>query len=329
MKLFFTYLRSKRLTLLACLLFAVIFAGAFALYRLPLAAALYPSGLCILLGCIVLALDFSRVKRRHKLFSELQARMETVIDVLPEPRSVAEQDDLALLRELCRQAADMRSSDSLKYRDMVEYYTAWAHQIKTPIAAMKLALQNEDSPLSRRLSSDLFRIEQYVEMVLAFLRLDSDSSDYVFRECALDAVIRRSVRSFAPEFIGRKLRLEFIPTDFTTVTDEKWLAFVLEQLLSNALKYTREGSIRIAMDTPGVLRISDTGIGIAPEDLPRIFERGYTGYNGRTDKSASGIGLYLCRRVCKNLGIGISAESEVGVGTAISLDLTQYSPGFE
>ena len=324
MKLFFAYLRSRALLLIVCAVFALIFCGAFVLYRLPAAAALYPASLCLLLGIAALLFDFFRVKKRHALLSGLQARAETVIDLLPEPRSLAEQDDQALIRALCRQSAEDRSRDSLKYRDMVEYYTVWAHQIKTPIAAMKLTLQNEDSPLSRRLSSDLFRIEQYAEMVLAFLRLDEGSSDYVLRETELDAIIRGAVRKFAPEFIGRKLRLDFTPTDYRTVTDEKWLSFVLEQLLSNALKYTREGSIRIAMDVPGLLSVSDTGIGIAPEDLPRIFEKGYTGYNGRTEKSATGIGLYLCRRVCGNLGIGISAESEVGVGTVIRLDLTQY-----
>ena len=325
MKLFFAYLRSKCLTLAVCLLFALIFFGAFALYRLPVAAALYPSALCLLLGCTALGVDFFRVKQRHELLSGLQARLETAIDVLPEPRSIAERDDQALLRALCRQAAEERNADSLKYRDMVEYYTVWAHQIKTPIAAMKLTLQNEDSPLSRQLSADLFRIEQYVEMVLAFLRLDDDASDYVLREYPLDGIIRSTVRKFAPEFIGRKLRLEYAPVEYTAVTDEKWLSFVLEQLLSNALKYTREGSIRIAMDAPGILTVSDTGIGIAPEDLPRIFEKGYTGYNGRTESSATGIGLYLCRRVCGNLGIGISAASEIGVGTTIRLELTQYS----
>ena len=140
MKLFFAYLRSKRLTLAVCLLFALIFFGAFALYRLPVAAALYPSAICLLLGCAALAVDYSRVKQRHELLSGLQARLETVIDVLPEPRSMAEQDDQALLRELCRQAAEERTAGNLKYRDMVEYYTVWAHQIKTPIAAMKLTL---------------------------------------------------------------------------------------------------------------------------------------------------------------------------------------------
>ena len=207
---------------------------------------------------------------------------------------------------------------------MTEYYTAWAHQIKTPIAAMHLTLQNEDTPSARRLSAELFRVEQYVEMVMTYLRLEPGSSDYVFRACALDGVIREAVKKFSHEFIDRRLRLDFEPTGLTVVTDEKWLGFVLEQLLSNALKYTRQGGIRIGLSAPRMLYIADTGIGIAPEDLPRIFERGYTGRTGRIDRRASGIGLYLCRRVCERLGVGISAQSEPGRGTRVFLDLEQY-----
>ena len=189
---------------------------------------------------------------------------------------------------------------------------------------MRLTLQNEDTPLSRKLTSDLFQIEQYVEMVLAFMRLDSDSSDYVFKEYDIDAIIKQAVTKFASEFIDRKIRLKYEPIDQTVITDEKWFSFVIEQLLSNALKYTRKGSIKIYMQKPMTLCIEDTGIGIAPEDLPRIFEKGYTGYNGRKDKKASGIGLYLCKRICSNLKIDLYVTSELDQGTTIHINLEQY-----
>lgn len=172
-------------------------------------------------------------------------------------------------------------------------------------------------------------IEQYVEMVLAFLRLDSDSSDYVFKMHELDPLLRQSIRRFSSEFINRKLSLSYTPPSdengtLQMITDDKWFCFVIEQLLSNALKYTRTGTISIFFSQPKVLCIKDTGIGIAPQDLPRVFEKGYTGCNGRTDKKASGLGLYLCKRICKNLGIGISITSEVDNGTCVYLSLDQY-----
>ena len=206
---------------------------------------------------------------------------------------------------------------------MTDYYSLWVHQIKTPIAAMDLLLQEDDSPRRGELEMELLKIGQYVEMVLSYLRLDSDSTDYVLREYPLDDILRQAVRKFAKMFILKKITLDFQETGKTVLTDEKWLLFVVEQVLSNALKYTREGSITITMEHPKTLVIRDTGIGIAPEDLPRIFEKGYTGYNGRGDQKASGLGLYLCRTICKRLGHTITASSVPDHGTAIRITLEQ------
>ena len=186
---------------------------------------------------------------------------------------------------------------------------------------MRLNLQSEDTAFARRISEDLFRIEQYVEMVLCYLRLDSGSTDYIIREYDLDSIIKQAIKRFAPQFIRRRIQLFYEPVHASVLTDEKWLLFVMEQVLSNALKYTESGSITIVLEAPLTLCIRDTGIGIAPDDLPRIFEKGYTGYNGRSDKKASGIGLYLCRRICKNLGHTITALSSLDAGTEIRLGL--------
>lgn len=324
MELFLSYLKARRRYFILTAFFALLFIIAFALYRLPIMAVIYPMALCLLFGTVFCAVDFSRFKSRHRLMCDVKKLGAAMADALPAADSLPEEDYQELVRALCREAMEIQVNDTAAYRDMVDYYTVWAHQIKTPIAAMKLSLQGEDSALSRRLSSDLFRIEQYVEMVLAFLRIDSDYSDYVFRQHDLDAIMRQSVRKFAPEFIGRKIGLEYEEVHRDIISDEKWLGFVFEQLLSNALKYTREGSVKIYLRDEDTLCIADTGIGIAPEDLPRIFDKGYTGANGRQDKAASGLGLYLCRKICDRLGIGISAESEIGKGTVICLDLRQY-----
>ena len=159
---------------------------------------------------------------------------------------------------------------------------------------------------------------------LVYIRLDG-GSDLVLRSCSVDAIVRASVRRFAGEFITHRLKLDYTPLDVSCVTDEKWLRFVVEQVLSNALKYTREGGISIYLEAPKTLVIRDTGIGIAPEDLPRIFEKGFTGYNGRGDQKACGLGLYLCRRVCAKLGHTITAESTPDHGTAIRIGLDQQA----
>lgn len=323
MQLLRTYLKQHRLGITAILLFCLIFFTVFSLYHLPLEAIAYPLLLCILIGAGFVAYDFHKTSAKHRRLWKIRKSSATLLTDFPQATTIADADYQEIIRLLTAQQAQLETGMTLRYSHMVDYYTAWAHQIKTPIASMRLHLQNEDSQLSRRLSADLFRIEQYVEMVLMFLRLDSDTTDYVIQEYDLDPIVRSTVKKFAGEFISRKLRLEYEPLNTKVFTDEKWLSFVIEQLLSNALKYTQTGSITISLERPGTLCIQDTGIGIAPEDLPRIFEKGYTGYNGRTDKTASGIGLYLCKRICQNLGASISAESTPDQGTVMRIHFPQ------
>ena len=324
---FSMYLKTKKRLLLTALLCIALFAAAFALYHLPFAALLYPSVLCLLFCGGVFVWDYLRQKRRHQAFWNTFSA--EVPPAAPFPGDTVEAKDYAeAIAKLYHALAESDAAAAEKYTEMVDYYTVWAHQIKTPLAAMKLSLQNEDSALSRQLSADLFRIEQYVEMVLAFLRLGSDSSDYVLRPCKVDDVLKQSLRKFAPEVIGRKLSLSYTPADATVVTDEKWLAFLVEQLLSNSLKYTKTGGITLSF-ADHTLTIADTGIGIAAEDLPRVFDKGFTGYNGREDKTASGLGLYLCKRVCDALNIRIALSSQVGNGTAVTLTFDQTQTEFE
>lgn len=323
MDLFLKYLKQKLWLFVVGGTFSLIFTVSFFLYHLPVEAVIYPTLLCAFIGLFVLIFDFLRVKDRHKELAQIKSIPDAITATFPADNNIQNEDYREVIRLLCEEHNQYKSETNYKYTDMIDYYTVWAHQIKTPIAAMRLTLQNEDTPLTRKLTNDLYRIEQYVEMVLTFLRLNSDSTDYVFKEYDLDNILKSAVKKFSSEFIGRKLRLIYDPLNTSVITDEKWLSFVIEQVLSNALKYTPSGSITISLVGEKTLRIEDTGIGIAPSDLPRIFENGYTGFNGRTDKTASGIGLYLCRRVCNNLGHTITANSTVDVGTAIDIDLTQ------
>ena len=326
--MFGAYVKENRKLVVALTVYTAVFALVFWLYRLPLGAVGYAALVCLFLLLVWFAVDYRRFAARLRLLRRLEQEITLSTEQLPEPDGALEAQYQALVRALDADRRAQMTRSQRSYQDLVEYYTVWAHQIKTPIAAMELTLRQEDSPQARRLLGELSRIEQYVEMALTYLRLESAESDYVFRDCALDPIIRQSVKRFSAEFIGRKIRLDYEPADYTLVTDEKWLGFVLEQLLSNALKYTRAGSVRIFLQN-GTLCIADTGIGIAPEDLPRIFEKGYTGLNGRTDRKATGLGLYLCRRVCENLGIGLRAESAPGTGTTVFLELSQRQRRFE
>lgn len=324
MKLFFSYLCGRWRVLGLFFALFVVYLVSFFLYRLPVAAVLYPSALFFLCGGGALLIDFFHVRKKHLQLQAMKHTDAALMSVPDGSGSVCEADYCEIIDGLRAQSVALVNTAKNRYTQTVEYFTLWAHQIKTPIASMQLSLQNEDTIYTRRLRAELRRVEQYVEMVLTYLRLDSEESDYVFHTCDLDDLLRESIRSFSAEFIDRHLKLVYEPTNRTIVTDEKWFSFLVGQLLSNALKYTPSGEIRIFMSDADTLCISDTGIGIAPEDLPRVFEKGYTGYNGRIDRQASGIGLYLCRRICEKLSVGIRITSLVGKGTSVFLQLEQY-----
>ena len=320
MELFLRYLKSRRGVLLLFAAFTLILASSFLLYHLPAEAVLYPAALCLLLGTVVLVLDYNSVRRRHQVLANLR-EMDSE---LPEVRDIEAADYRELVRLLREMNREVRTKAETDRNAIVDYYTLWVHQIKTPIAAMRLRLQDEDSDLARSLLTDLGRIERYVAMVLTYLRLEDGSTDYVIRETDLDSILRPVLRQFAGEFISRRLKLDYTPAGIQVLTDEKWLSFVVEQVLSNALKYTPEGTVSVFLEAPATLCIRDTGIGISPEDLPRVFERNYTGPAGRMDRRASGIGLNLCKRVCDNLGHGLSLQSAPDQGTTVRIDLNTH-----
>ena len=302
-----------------------VFAAVFALYDLPLEAVAYAGVLCLALGLVLFAVGYSRFLRRPRELRQLLRQTGEKALPLPPARGLLEEDYQALLGAVCRDRARLAAEHENRLRELTDYYSLWAHQIKTPIAAMDLLLQEDGSPHRGELEMELLKIGQYVEMVLSYLRLDSDSTDYVLREYPLDDILRQAVRKFAKMFILKKITLDFRETGKTVLTDEKWLLFVVEQVLSNALKYTPAGgTIRIYGDGTTVV-IADNGIGIREEDQARVFEKGFTGYNGRADKKSTGIGLYLCRQVMDRLNHSISLTSRPGQGTLVRLDLSRES----
>ncbi|HPD88871.1 MAG TPA: sensor histidine kinase [Oscillospiraceae bacterium] len=321
MKLLLLYLKRHYKIILMIGLFILVFALVFSLYDLPVEAVWYATLLCAVIGAVLFAVGYGGYLKRHRELVFLQKRVTLSLEELPSPKGALEADYQELLCILYKETLRLGTNAETERRDMMDYYTMWAHQIKTPIAAMSLLLQSEENGQNAALQAELLHIEQYVEMVLSYLRLDSESSDLLLRTCDLDSVIRQAVRKYARLFILKKLSLDFRESGIRVLTDEKWLLFVIEQLLSNALKYTNEGHISIYTEEK-VLVVADTGIGICAEDLPRVFEKGFTGYNGREDKKSTGIGLYLCRRICEKLGHKISISSEKGHGTSVRIDMT-------
>lgn len=315
LKTLLLYIRKNKKVEVFYLFAVVFFVFTLAMDGIDIRSILYAVVLVSFVGLIVAGIDFV------SFYNTVQCLCR---DMVPQSRNPLEEQYIRRIEKLEKEKFLINGESEMRKREMVDFYTMWVHQIKTPIAAMNLILQDEDMASVKQhdeLEGELFKIEQYVEMVLSYLRLKSDTTDYVIKKYQLDEIVKTVVRKYAKQFIRKKIRVELNNLEKEIITDEKWLSFALEQLLSNALKYTNKGTISIYVNEDGELVIEDTGIGIEEFDLPRIFERGFTGYNGRSNSKSTGLGLYLCRTVLKNIGAGIRAESVRGKGTKMIIDI--------
>lgn len=313
------YIKDRMYSGLLILLVFIIFASVYFVYNTEIEAFLYATYLACLVFVPFVCFDFYRYYDKHINLTKWHSNV-LYADFLPKKITLHDQDYQKLITELKRINYNNAGMSKEQFHEMEDYFTLWVHQIKLPISAMKLLIETEKEPDKKLLKSELLRINQYSDMVLAYLRMRSVDTDYVFKYYDLDELVRQAIRKFSTEFIRKQIRIDFEETHMKVLTDEKWLVFVLEQLLSNAIKYTQEGSIHI-YGYDQTLYIEDTGMGIDSSDLPRVFEKGFTGFNGRTDKQASGLGLYLCKSIMNKLSHNIEIESEVNIGTKVILHL--------
>lgn len=312
------YIRQHRNGAILLFVCAVVLHIVLYLYKINPEIILYADAICLLILLVSAGVGFAGYYRRWKTIHMIDSR-ETVAERIPAPETAIEEEYSRIISMIQEQYGTDMQSWNQERKNSLEFYATWVHQIKVPIATMKLVLQSEDTEENRELLAELFRIEQYVNMVLNYYRLEGTETDFVFRDMDLDDGVRQVIHKYAGQFIRKKIRLDFQETGQTILTDEKWFLFLLEQIISNAVKYTNAGTITIRGEGEGVLNVTDTGIGIAPEDIPRIFEKGFTGYNGRMDKKATGLGLYLCKKTADKLSIRLQVTSEVGVGTTVRI----------
>lgn len=328
----FSFLKIRKMPIIIFTGIVVIFGILFYLYDIPFDVIIYGCELSFVWCAVGLFIDFYKYYKRHKLLHINREQFLDDAEQLPKHMDIIEYDYQELAKKLYQAKQELISKNRIAKKELLDYYGMWVHQIKTPIAALDILLQNTERMLYRLdekemmqeaisvsdMKMELFKIEQYVEMALNYLRVEDISSDLSFKQYAVDDMVRQVIRKYAKIFISKKIKMNFKPTGRYIVTDDKWFVFVLEQFISNALKYTKKGQISIYMKEKSLV-IEDTGIGIPAEDLPRIFEKGFTGYNGRENKKSTGIGLYLCKNIMDKLQWNITVDSEVGSGTKIYL----------
>lgn len=311
------YLKDRKLIFIAILFWIAIFSGVFALCGIEFKYVWYPTVLGCMVLVICLVVDFVCYYKKCRSLTMLENSIDVTLDNLPKTSNQIEEMYTELLKLLTNEKNEEINNILNSKKETMEYVTLWSHQIKTPITALQLLANDTDEEIRIEILNRLFEIEQYQDMMLQYLRLEGGGSDYVLADYSVKDMVNQAVKYFARIFISKGISVKIqVDESRKVVTDEKWMVFVLKQLISNALKYTSKGEICISFDNEELL-IKDSGIGIAKEDLPRIFDRGYTGYNGRKDKKATGLGLYLTKQILDRLNHKIEIDSQIGVGTRV------------
>ena len=318
MEIIKSYLKKNLKIYLLLIVFIFIFILIFYLYNLPFEALFYSGLLCFVAALIVSIIDFNNYRKSYIDLKYLESNILNSKEDLPRSLDIRVEYYQKIIERLHNEVEKLKIEDNKKMEDLADYYSMWIHQIKTPIAAINFLLDNEEIDV-KAFRQELFKIERYVEMVLTYIRLGSETSDYVITSINLDEVVRENIKKYATLFINKKIKLNYVSHEIYVISDKKWLGFAFEQLLSNAIKYTKSGGEISINISESKLIIEDNGIGIYEEDLPRIFEQSFTGLNGRYEKKSSGLGLYLCKKTLDKLQHKIEITSKVNKGTKVMI----------
>lgn len=231
-----------------------------------------------------------------------------------------ESSQKAKVDELENELIQLRNQSESRQDELEEYFIMWVHQIKTPITASQLILKNPDDKAIYNLRQEMLYIENYTGMALNYLKLSNPSTDMVVSKWRLDDIINPLIRKYSIQFIQHNIRLHYETIEESVITEANLTSLMIEQVLNNALKYAKQQEIWIHFDTQTYqLTIKDSGKGIRPEDLPKIFDKGYSGFNGQLNQKSSGLGLYLVQLVAKRLNQAVSVKSTVGEGTEFTV----------
>lgn len=325
---FSAYLADKALFLLCSVLFWLLFCFFLMVLGMGIPLLALISVLYILSVSVPLCIDYLRRRRFYQQAEQTMEQLENknlLTELIRRPSFSEGQLFYDLMRDANKNMLEQINVYRYRQQDYREYIEMWVHEIKTPIASAKLTMENHPGPASDSVAEDLDAIERFVEQALYVSRGDSVEKDYLLRKVALNEVVFAAVRRYAKLCISRHITVQTERLDGAVYTDGKWLEFILGQILINAIQYAPPKQGRIRIDAcwhadSVVLSIVDNGPGIPLQDLPRLFEKGFTGHNGRQqNKKATGMGLYLCKTLCDKLGHGLQVYSTWGEGTEVRI----------
>ena len=290
------------------------------LYDVRMEPIVYTTFLLILFALSFAFRDLRRTCQKCERLNHLKGAKLPALPDLPTADTILEKGYQQIIKEILQAWQNERADQRKINAERDDYYTLWTHQIKTPVYSMDLMLQTGDTTPSKW-KTELLQMSRYADMALKYLQLENQYSDLCLEQVELLPLAQETIKKFSAILIAKRLKIDLHDLNHTVLTDRKWLLFLLEQLVSNAAKYTEQGSIAIYQPAPLQICVSDTGIGIAAEDLPRLFEKGYTGFNGRVDQKSTGCGLYMCKKVSLLLGYQLTVSSQIKKGTTVTINL--------
>lgn len=290
MSFFKTIQREIYIVVLVCTLFLFILW----MYDVPFQAYLLSVCIVLFISLLYWIIQYMNFKKERTLFEE---------------------------NELLKQENHRLRNDFINYQSEVEsYFLMWVHQIKTPITASKLLLEDPDEQVISQVRNEVLQIDNYTNLALNYLKLMNQKTDMVFMEVSIDELVRPLIKRYAIQFIHHQTKLHYDKSEALILTDAKWVSIMIEQILNNALKYARGKEVWITFDeTTKTLSVRDNGIGINASDLPKIFEKGFSGYNGRLSEKSSGIGLYIVSTISNRLGHKVGVVSTLNQGSDFTI----------
>lgn len=292
------------------------------------------SGIVFLVFCIwflpILSYISIELVRKKKYYDKLEDTVNNLdkkyllTEVIDEPNKIEERIFYDILKDTDKEMHEHVN----KYRDMQieyrEYIETWVHEIKTPIASARLMIENNENEITKNIEYEIKKIEGYIEQVLYYSKSNDVSKDYIIKEFDLKDIVRKVIKKNSRDFITKKISLDIENINGKVCSDIKWVEFILNQILGNAIKYSKVNNAKVTIyscinENNIILTIQDNGVGIVNKDIGRVFEKGFTGENGRKFGKSTGIGLYLCKKLCERLGLGLSIISKEDIGTKVNI----------
>ncbi|MBF0710389.1 MULTISPECIES: HAMP domain-containing sensor histidine kinase [unclassified Gemella] len=289
------------------------------LYGVDYEISLYPIFISWLLLFIYFAYDYYKYRKKTKILENFQKDLDYDLKDEKDYFTYMENKILDLASKLQKENIRIFDKKEFELQSTIDYYTMWIHQIKTPIASLSFLIENLEDKNKKKLEIELFKIEQYVDLLLSYIRLDDKNNDIEAEQVLMKEVVNKILKKYANLFISKSINLDYQKLDIIYISDKKWLEFIVEQIISNAIKYSKnKGKIKIYQENEALV-IEDEGMGISKDNLPRIFEKSFTGFNGRKDKQSSGLGLYLSKKAADKISCQLEIESEMNVGTKVKI----------